>query len=218
MLAGPTTSCTYGAFFPIVDAISALIQALAGLSVEHLPTSAIGEADVVSDLPAIRAVRHGQRLFFHKARFYSVRGLGSVPFRTLRESLSLAFVAVHWITAADVRPKLGAGTCAIVNRPVLSGRIRFEFTVSPRPATVFPLRRRPLLRRLTPIVQELDVSVVADYVPNKTAAWDEVDDQLSLPFPATVQEQLIAEVAFPTHDANDKRLSKGATSLFLRQS
>jgi hypothetical protein len=86
-LAGPAGSCTCGAFFPIVDANSALIQALASLSVEHLPTSAIGEADVVSDLPPIRAVRHGQLLFFHKPRFYSFVASAGVPFRTLRESL-----------------------------------------------------------------------------------------------------------------------------------
>jgi hypothetical protein len=84
MLTGPTGSFACGAFFPIVDANSALIQALASLSVEHLPTSAIGEADVVSDLPAIRAVRHGQLLFFHKPRFYSFVALAGVPFRTLR--------------------------------------------------------------------------------------------------------------------------------------
>jgi hypothetical protein len=64
-LAGPTGSFTCGAFFPIVDANSALIQALTSLSVNHLPASLIGEADVVSDLSTIRTVRDRAQLLFH---------------------------------------------------------------------------------------------------------------------------------------------------------
>jgi hypothetical protein len=69
-LAGPTGSFTCGAFYPIVDANSALILALTSLSVTHLPASLIGEADVVSDLSTIRTVRGGAQLLFHLG-FYS---------------------------------------------------------------------------------------------------------------------------------------------------
>jgi hypothetical protein len=70
-LAGGTRS-------PVILTDSALIQSLASLPIEHLPAGAIGEANVVSGLSAIRTVGDRSRLLFHEGRFYSLVASDSI--------------------------------------------------------------------------------------------------------------------------------------------